>query len=74
MGANAPNDAKYFAERANKPLHKMLEMPLHTSWIFRRAQKPRFVENIDPRGYAENLFKKENQGCTAEQSCDRLVG
>lgn len=74
MGANAPNDAKYFAERANKPLHEMLEMPLHTSWIFRRAHKPRFVENIDPRGYAENLFKKENQGCTAEHSCDRLVG
>lgn len=74
MGANAPSDAKYFAERANKPLHEMLEMPLHTSWIFRRAQKPRFVENIDPRGYAENAIRRKKQDCVAEQGCDRLVG
>ena len=57
MGANSPHDASYFANRANKPLHEMLEMPLFTSWIFRRSHKPRFVENIDPRGYVEKRSK-----------------
>ncbi len=55
MGANSTADAGYFAERANKPLHTMMEMPLHSSWVFRRSTKPRFTENIDPEAYLEDV-------------------
>ena len=55
MGANSTSDAAYFAERANKPLHVMMEMPLHTSWVFRRTEKPRFVRNIDPEEYLDGV-------------------
>lgn len=57
MGANALSDAEHFSQRANKPLHMMLEMPLHSSWIFRRSEKPRFVMNIDPRSYLDAVAK-----------------
>ncbi len=51
MGANSTDDAQYFALKANKPLHTMLEMKLYTSWIFRRTEKPRYVKNIIPDNY-----------------------
>lgn len=55
MGANSTDDAAYFARKANKPLYIMLEMPLYSSWIFRRSEKPRFVKNIVPDEYLKDV-------------------
>lgn len=57
MGANSSADASYFAEKANKPLHAMLEMKLFTSWIFRRTEKPRMVQNIIPDEYLSEVVR-----------------
>lgn len=33
--------------RANKPMSRILDMPVGTNWVFRRRQKPRFSRTID---------------------------
>lgn len=55
MGANSTEDAAYFARKANKPVYTLLEMPLYSSWIFRRSEKPRFVKNINPDEYLKEV-------------------
>lgn len=67
MGANSTDDAQYFAYKANKPLHTMLEMKLYTSWIFRRTEKPRYVKNIIPDDYLRE-FEKTHSGEFNEQA------
>lgn len=57
MGANSTEDAEYFAKKANKPLHVMLEMELYTSWVFRRTEKARHVRNIVPDDYIRDYNK-----------------
>lgn len=47
MGGSNPQMADIIAKRANKSPHKILNMPLGTSWIFRRGQEPVFCNNFD---------------------------
>lgn len=54
MGGNSIDDAQYFAKLVNKPVDKILSMELFTSWIVRRGEKARFVNNITPSEWLEN--------------------
>lgn len=47
MGGNDVDTATTIAKRANKPLSKILDMPVGTNWVFRRGEKPRFSRTID---------------------------
>ena len=47
MGGNDVDTATTIAKRANKPLSRILDMPVGTNWIFRRGEKPRFSRTID---------------------------
>lgn len=47
MGGSNPEQAEGIAKRANKPAHKILNMPIGTSWIFRRGQEPILCRNFD---------------------------
>ena len=47
MGGSDPHQAKEVAMRANKSTNSILNMPVSTSWIFRRGQEPVFCDNFD---------------------------
>lgn len=47
MGGSNPEQADNIAKRANKPAHKILNMPIGHSWIFRRGQEPVLCKNFD---------------------------
>ena len=47
MGGSNPEQAENIAKRANKPAHKILNMPIGHSWIFRRGQEPVLCKNFD---------------------------
>ena len=47
MGGGDPKQANKIALRANKPIPSILNMPLFTSWIFRRGQEPVLCNNFD---------------------------
>lgn len=69
MGANSTKDADFFAVKANKPVHTMLETPLYSSWIFRRCEKPRFVKNIDPNEYLKEINRQLPDTREANEEC-----
>ncbi len=48
MGGNSISDANYFARLVNKPVDRILSMKLFTSWIIRRGEKARLVNNVIP--------------------------
>lgn len=52
MGGNDISTARMIAMRSNKPVHRILDMPVGTNWIFRRGEKPRFSETVDITGYS----------------------
>ncbi len=58
MGANSTEDAEYFSKKVNKPVHDLLEMKLYSSWISRRTEKARYVENIVPDDYLRDFREK----------------
>jgi len=47
MGGSDPHQAQEIALRANKSANTILNMPLFTSWIFRRGQEPILCRNFD---------------------------
>lgn len=49
LGCNDLESAKNAAIKANRPLDKILNMPVGYAWLFRRGEKPRYVElcNLD---------------------------
>lgn len=47
MGGGCPKQAEVIALRANKPTSSILNMPLFTSWVFRRGQEPILCNNFD---------------------------
>lgn len=51
MGGNDVETARMIAERSNQPLHRVLEMPLGTNWIFRRGSQARFSDTVDLSEY-----------------------
>ncbi len=63
MGGNNPETAGRIAKRANKPFEKILNMPISTSWIFRRGEEPVYCNNFDLEWFKKELgldcnFKK----------------
>ena len=51
MGGNDVETARMISERSNQPLHKILEMPLGTNWLFRRGSAPKFSHTADLSEY-----------------------
>ena len=51
MGGNDVETAKSIAIRCNKTVQTILRMPLCTSWIFRRGQKPFSCRNFELNDY-----------------------
>ena len=75
MGGSDPNQAKKITYRANKPLNRILNMPLSTSWIFRRGEEPVFCNNFDLVGFEKEkglnrvskVFKLESESDRSTQ-------
>ena len=40
LGGNDIKTAKAVSERSNIPLHRVLNMPIETNWVFRRGSEP----------------------------------
>ena len=51
LGSNNLDTAKYIAEIINKPVDKVLRMPLHHNWIIRRGEQPVYSETVDISAY-----------------------
>ncbi len=51
MGGNDPETAREIAIRCNKTTQTILHMPLCTSWIFRRGEKPVMTRNMELDDY-----------------------
>lgn len=51
MGGNDPETAHSIAIRCNKTTQTILHMPLCTSWIFRRGEKPFMCKNLELDAY-----------------------
>lgn len=51
MGGNDPETAHAIAVRCNKTVQTILHMPLCTSWIFRRGEKPITCRNMELDDY-----------------------
>ena len=47
MGGGDINTAKNVSERADKPLHQILNMPIGREWIFRRGEEPIYTQTLD---------------------------
>ncbi len=61
MGGNDPETAHSIAIRCNKTTQTILHMPLCTSWIFRRGEKPFMCRNLELDDYLqEKSIKKDN--------------
>ncbi len=61
MGGNDPETAHSIAVRCNKTTQTVLHMPLCTSWIFRRGNKPFMCKNLELDDYLfeRGIWKKE---------------
>ncbi len=55
MGGNDPETAHSIAIRCNKTTNTILHMPLKTSWIFRRGEKPYMCKNMELDDYLSKL-------------------
>lgn len=51
MGGNDPETAHQIAIRCNKTTQTVLHMPLCSSWIFRRGEKPFICRNLELNDY-----------------------
>ena len=51
MGGNNLQTAEYISRLVNKPLSKVLGMPVKTNWIIRRGEPPRFSDTVDLSEY-----------------------
>lgn len=47
LGGNDIDTARAVSERANKPLEKILNMPVGACWVFRRGESPVYTEEND---------------------------
>lgn len=55
LGGNDPHTAEQIAVRVNKPVDKILHMPLDSSWIIRRGSDPVFCQrNMELDDYLRN--------------------
>lgn len=51
LGGNDIDTAEAVAKRCNLPMHRILNMPVETNWIFRRGQKPINGRNFPLESY-----------------------
>ncbi len=58
MGGNDPETAQAIAIRSNKTIQTILHMPLCSSWIFRRGEKPFMCRNFQLEEYLKNRSKR----------------
>lgn len=60
MGGNDPETAHSIAIRCNKTTQTILHMPLRSSWIFRRGEKPFLCRNLELDTYLmlKGILKK----------------
>ena len=63
MGGNDPETAHSIAIRCNKTTQTILHMPLRSSWIFRRGEKPFMCRNLELDTYLmlKGIVKKGNE-------------
>jgi len=54
MGGNDIQTAHEIAVRANKTMNTILDMPICTSWIFRRGSKPFRCDTMELDDYLAN--------------------
>jgi len=59
MGGNDVETAKAVADRCDMPVKKILNMPLGTSWIFRRGQAPVNAKIIDLDTYKKTKMRTD---------------
>ena len=59
MGGNDPETAHSIAVRCNKTTQTILQMPLCTSWIFRRGEKPFTCRNMELDDYLKAKMIKQ---------------
>ncbi len=72
MGGNDPETARSIAIRCNKTTHTILQMPLCTSWIFRRGEKPFTCRNMELDDYLrDKKIRKITRMDDPEQGLDR---
>lgn len=70
MGGNDPETAHQIAIRCNKTTQTVLHMPLCSSWIFRRGEKPFICKNLELDDYLNG--KSINKSvCKKDTSLDR---
>ena len=69
MGGNDPETAHSIAIRCNKTTQTVLHMPLRTSWIFRRGEKPFMCKNLELDDYLfwRGIWKNEEK--TIDLNC-----
>ncbi|MCH5341376.1 MAG: type IV secretory system conjugative DNA transfer family protein [Acetatifactor sp.] len=72
MGGNDPETAHSIVIRCNKTTQTILHMPLRSSWIFRRGEKPFMCRNMELDTYLmlKDIVKKETAAgaITVEQN------
>ncbi len=61
MGGNDPETAHQIAIRCNKTTQTILHMPLCSSWIFRRGEKPFMCKNFELDDYLAARGIKQNK-------------
>lgn len=54
LGGNDPDTAEMIARRCNKPMHKILNMPVGTHWMFRRGMIPQHMKTVDYDDYCKS--------------------
>ncbi len=69
MGGNDVDTAQQISLRCNVPLTKVLEMPIGSSWIFRRGEKPVLSQNFVLEDYDKEILLSE-----AEREEDYALG
>lgn len=67
MGGNDPDTAHQIAIRCNKTTQTVLHMPLCSSWIFRRGEKPFICRNLELDDYlnGKSINKTTNKKDTS---------
>lgn len=55
LGGNDIETARTVSERSNKPLEKILSMPIGACWVFRRGESPIFTKENEIAAEKENL-------------------
>jgi type IV secretion system protein VirD4 len=67
MGGNDPETARQIAIRCNKTTQTVLHMPLCSSWIFRRGEKPFMCKNFELDDYLKEKGIQREITCKSRE-------